>query len=197
MPGRVPPGEGAARRRGARLVPELLPGALRRETRAASPARTGCARRGGARRGGAAQRELAPGHAGAREPSAAGSAPWTPKQAVARRMTAWTRAPRPEGEPRRAGPGHGRGWGGALSELRCGRSLSGTFLDPAAEPEPLGPDGPPLLPDPQWKAGGLWRAGFLLFGSRGPSSVVRSCPGQRGPQPPGGGEEGGRTQGSE
>lgn len=76
----------------------------------------------------AARRERVPGHAGAGERSAAGNAPWTPRRVAAKRMTAWTRAQRPEGE--RRGPGSGRG---PLSELRGGSSRPGTFLDPAPE----------------------------------------------------------------
>lgn len=112
------------------------------EARAAPGARLGAARRGAQRgrcrvvcRSPGRQtpgepRQLAPGRveqgppsaAGARDRSAAGSAPWTPRRVAARRMTAWTRAPRLEGEPARTGPGGGRG--GALSE-DCAAALPG------------------------------------------------------------------------
>lgn len=62
-----------------------------------------------------------PGHAGARDRSAAGSAPWTPRRVAARRMTAWTRAPRLEGEPR----GQGRAGGEGGHSPSCAAALPG------------------------------------------------------------------------
>lgn len=111
-----PAGRGQERARRGAGVRGRRPGS---ETLRGSPASSG-----GAGLGGAALREHAPGHASARELSAAGSAPWTPKRAVARRMTAWTRAQRPEGEPRRAGPWAGGALGVAL-RLLPGRDLPG------------------------------------------------------------------------
>lgn len=96
-----PPGArlGAARRgRGAgrcrSCLPEPRPPDSPREPRQLAPGRVEQGR---------------PGHAGARDRSAAGSAPWTPRRVAARRMTAWTRAPRLEGEPRGQGRAGGEG----------------------------------------------------------------------------------------
>ena len=96
-----------------------------------------------------------PGHAGARERSAAGSAPWTPRRVAARRMTAWTPAPRLEGEPRR--PGRAVGEGGTL---RVARRLfpAGDLPGPRARATGagLGPLGLLLPPGPLGKPEGLW-----------------------------------------
>lgn len=87
VPGHAWPGEGAAQ--GPRAAQELFAGAetgRRWRGRLPAPAALGWA----------ARRERVPGPAGAHGPSA----PWTARRAAARRrMTAWTRAPRPEGEP--------------------------------------------------------------------------------------------------
>lgn len=99
----APPGEGAAQGTAAGASVFALSGTGRR-LQGALPsdcAGLGCSE--GAR----------PGHAGVGERSAAGGAPWTPRPEAARRMTAWTRARKLEGEPRQAGP-----WAGSLSELR-------------------------------------------------------------------------------
>lgn len=142
-----PPGArlGAARRgRGAgrcrSCLPEPRPPDSPREPRQLAPGRVELSR---------------PGHAGASERSAAGSAPWTPRRVAARRMTVWTRAPRLEGEPR--GPGRAVGEGGTLRVAR--------WLFPAGDlPGPragaawagLGPLGLLLPPGPSGKPEGLW-----------------------------------------
>lgn len=94
----APRGQERARCGVPRAVPELFAGAgtgTGRRWLGASP--------GPAALGWAARSERVPGHAGAREWSAAGSAPWTPRRAAARMMTVWTREPRPAGELGQAG----------------------------------------------------------------------------------------------
>ncbi|XP_063451843.1 protein FAM124A isoform X1 [Pan paniscus] len=87
VPSRARPGEGAAR--GSRLALELFAGSrAARRSEGARPARTG-------RPGGRAPRVTTAPASRARP----GRAPWTQRRAAAaRRTTAWTRAPRPEGE---------------------------------------------------------------------------------------------------
>jgi len=135
---------GAARRgRGAgrcrSCLPEPRPPDSPREPRQLAPGRVELGR---------------PGHAGARERSAAGSAPWTPRRVAARRMTAWTRAPRLEGEPH--GPGRAVGEGGTL---RVARRLfpAGDLPGPRAGAAwaGLGPRGLLLPPGPSGKPEGL------------------------------------------
>lgn len=157
VPGRVRPGEGAAR--GRRLAPELF--ARARAARRSEGARPAPARVGSARLGWAARRERARGYARAREWRAAGRAPWTPRRAAARRMTVWTRAPRPEGESRRARP-----WAGSAPQVaRRLLPSPGLLWTASAEPAPPrwdGAVGAAPLAGPPGELEGLWRARSLL-----------------------------------